>query len=210
TGQWLLDSEQYQAWLETKGQTLFCPGIPGAGKTILTSHINNDTIGPAYVYCNFRQQEEQKADSLLANLLKQLAGRQPALPERVIRTIERNPSSNEIQRTFQSVVAGYPRVFIVVDALDECQASDGCRIRLLSELFNVQNRYGVNVLVTSRFIPEIMYQFKGYIHLEIRATREDVERYVGGHLEQLRPFVQRNQQLQGEIKTKISDAVDGM
>jgi hypothetical protein len=67
TGQWLLDSEQYQEWLEVKGQTLFCPGIPGAGKTILISIIVDDlntrfyrdeTIGLAYIYCNFRRQDE--------------------------------------------------------------------------------------------------------------------------------------------------------
>ena len=39
TGQWLLDSAEFQAWLEADHQTLFCPGIPGAGKTILTSIV---------------------------------------------------------------------------------------------------------------------------------------------------------------------------
>jgi hypothetical protein len=42
TGQWLLDSVEYQAWLKTKKQTLFCPGIPGTGKTILTSIVVYD------------------------------------------------------------------------------------------------------------------------------------------------------------------------
>jgi hypothetical protein len=39
TGQWLLDSAEYQIWVPTSQQTLFCPGIPGAGKTILTSIV---------------------------------------------------------------------------------------------------------------------------------------------------------------------------
>ncbi|KAK7996637.1 putative RPE1-D-ribulose-5-phosphate 3-epimerase [Apiospora arundinis] len=42
TGQWLLDSEKYQSWRSTPSQTLFCPGIPGAGKTILTSVVIED------------------------------------------------------------------------------------------------------------------------------------------------------------------------
>lgn len=67
TGQWLLDSAEFQAWLETDKQTLFCPGIPGAGKTILTSIVvdeltirfsNDPTIGIAYLYCNFRQKDK--------------------------------------------------------------------------------------------------------------------------------------------------------
>ncbi|KAH7176019.1 hypothetical protein EDB81DRAFT_609735, partial [Dactylonectria macrodidyma] len=92
TGQWLLDSAEYQAWLETKEQTLFCPGIPGAGKTILASiliknlherYYGNVNVGVACLYCNFGRQDEQKLNHLLASLLRQLAGHYPALPESV-------------------------------------------------------------------------------------------------------------------------------
>jgi hypothetical protein len=79
TGQWLLDSPEFHAWIEADKQTLFCPGIPGAGKTILTSIVvealttrfsNDPMIGIAYIYCNFRRQDEQKINDLLASLLK--------------------------------------------------------------------------------------------------------------------------------------------
>jgi hypothetical protein len=81
TGQRLLDSTEFQTWLEKDKQTLFCPGIPGAGKTILTSIVidglntrfqSNTNVGIAYIYYNFRQQDEQKSEDLLAILLKQL------------------------------------------------------------------------------------------------------------------------------------------
>src|SRR6266702_6012814 len=39
TGQWLLDSKEFNEWLDQGKQTLFCPGIPGAGKTIITSIV---------------------------------------------------------------------------------------------------------------------------------------------------------------------------
>ena len=91
TGQWLLGSAEFQTWLGTGKQTLFCPGIPGAGKTILTSIVINDlvtrfqnglTIGIAYIYCNFRRKDDQKAEDLLASLLKQLlAQERPSLPD---------------------------------------------------------------------------------------------------------------------------------
>jgi DNA replication protein DnaC len=41
TGQWLLDSREFQKWLTNNGETLFCPGFPGVGKTILSSVIIN-------------------------------------------------------------------------------------------------------------------------------------------------------------------------
>ena len=41
TGQWLFGSEEFQAWLNKNKLTLFCPGIPGAGKTMITSIVVN-------------------------------------------------------------------------------------------------------------------------------------------------------------------------
>ena len=89
TGQWLLNSAEYKKWLNTSKQTLFCLGIPGAGKTILSSIVVNDlcdrfhsdaAVGIAYVYCNFRQQDIQKAEDLLSSLLKQLSQKWPSFP----------------------------------------------------------------------------------------------------------------------------------
>jgi len=127
TGQWLLDIEKFQTWLDTTKQTLFCQGIPGAGKTILTSIVVDDlskryhsdtSIGIAYVYCNFRLQGEQKADNLLANLLKQLAQSQSPLPGSVKDLYDQHqarqtlPSLDEISKALRSVAALYSRVFI--------------------------------------------------------------------------------------------------
>jgi len=223
TGQWLLDSEKYQAWLHAKGKTLFCPGIPGAGKTILTSIVVDDlstrfskdpTIGFAYIYCNFRRKNEQKVESLLANLLKQLAGRQATLPESVkalhaqYKDKRTQASCDAVSKAFQSVIATHARVFVAIDAVDEYQASD--RKKFLSELLDIQAKLGINLLVTSRFIPEIVDRFGGAVTLEIRASSEDVERYIEGHLEELPAFVQRNRPLQREIKAGILNAADGM
>jgi hypothetical protein len=225
TGQWLLDSTELQSWLKTDNQTLFCPGIPGAGKTILTSIVveelttrfsKDPTIGIAYVYCNFRRQNEQKIDDLLASLLKQLAECQPSLPDSVKdlydlhKTKRTRPSLEEISRALHSMAAIYSRVFIVVDALDECQVSDGRRTRFLTEIFSLQDKTGANIFATSRFIPEIAEKLSGSTSLEIRACSQDVRRYLEGHMFRLPGFVIRSPKLQEEIKTEIAQSVDGM
>ncbi|KAH6664496.1 hypothetical protein B0J14DRAFT_523182, partial [Halenospora varia] len=225
TGQWLLASTEFQTFLDFDKQTLFCPGIPGAGKTILASIViddlgkrysSNTTIGIAYVYCNFRRQGEQKADDLLANLLKQLAQRQPSLPNSVKDLYNQHqvrktrPSLEEISRALQSVAAMYSRVFVIVDALDECQVSDNSRSRLLSELFSLQAKTKANLFATSRPNHYIEREFKGCISLEILASDEDVRRYLDGHMSQLPAFVLKRPDLQEEIKAKITKAVEGM
>ncbi|KAH6670383.1 ankyrin repeat-containing domain protein [Halenospora varia] len=195
TGQWLLDSDKFQAWVKTDKQTLFCPGIPGAGKTILTSIVieelincfhDNKNICIAYLYFNFRRQYDQKIDNLRTR-----------------------PSRNEILMSLQALASMYSRVFIIIDALDECP-SYSCRTRFLSEMFTLQARCVVNLFATSRFIPEITKKFQGGVSLEIRASEDDIRRYIEGQISHLPSFIRRNPDLQEEVKTGIVNVVDGM
>ena len=226
TGQWLLNSEEFQGWIHQKQRTLFCPGIPGAGKTMVASIVvdtlytrfgNDDSVGIAYLYCNFRrQQQDQKPVDLLTSLLGQFFQGKPTVPESVESLYESHkikrtrPSFDEISRVLQSIMTSYSSTFIVIDALDECGISDGGCRKFLQEIFNIQAKTGNSLFVTSRFIPEITEAFKGNTSLEIRANDEDVRRYLGGHMSQLRPFVSRKPDLQEEIKAEIVQAVNGM
>ena len=225
TGQWLLDSDEFQRWLSQKQQTLFCPGIPGAGKTMIASIVvdnlctrfgNDGSIGIAYLYCNFRQQQNQKPVDLLASLLGQLVQGRPSVPNSMKSLYEQHktkrtrPPFGEISHALQSIMASYSRTFIVIDALDECGISDGGWRKFLSEIFNLQAKTGASLFATSRFIPDIAEEFKGSPSLEIRANSDDVRKYLDGHMPQLRSFVLRNPDLQEEIKTEIVKAVDGM
>ena len=182
----------------------------------LNTRFHNDpSTGIAYLYCNFRRQDEQKAEDLLASLLKQLAQGLSSLPNSVTDLYDRHKAKEtrpygEFSGVLQSVAAMYSRVFIVVDALDECQVSDGCRSRFLSEIFSLQAKCGINVFATSRFIPEVTEKFNGSTSLEIRASKEDVRKYLDGHIVQLPGFVRRNPELQDEIMTEITRLVDGM
>ena len=204
-------------------KVLFCPGIPGAGKTILTSIVvdnlvtrfqNNPTIGIAYIYCNFRRKDEQTINDLLKSLLRQLAQNQSSLPVSVQGLYDRHkknqtrPSFEDISGALRSVAAMYSKVFIIVDALDECQVTESSRSMLLSEIFNLQQKGKVNIFATSRFVPEVTEIFKEYTRLEIRAHDEDVRNYLEGRISRSnRKFLRT---LPGDIKTKIIKAVDGM
>lgn len=200
TGQWLLESDKFQTWVKTDQQVLFCPGIPGAGKTILTSIVvdylsadfqKDTSVGIAYLYCNFGRKDEQTAEDLLASLLKQLAQGLSSVPESVKFLYEchkdkrTRPTLNEISSTLQSVGALYSKIFIIIDALDECQASDGCRTKFLEQIFAFQVKNRANIFTTSRFIPDVTERFRDSLCLEIRASDHDVRRYLDGHMAQL-------------------------
>jgi Cdc6-like AAA superfamily ATPase len=225
TGQWLLDSTKFQEWLKTKQQTLFCPGIPGSGKTILTSIVvrelnirfrNDRSVGIAYLYCDFRRHDEQKLNDLLSSLLKQLVQEQLSVPDFVKELYDRHkdkrtqPSTEELSGALHYVAVMYSTVFLVVDALDECQHLDECHARFLSAIFGLRDKTGANIFATSRDLLEIKTKFKGSVSFEIRANEEDVRRYLDGHMSRFPGFVDRSAELQEEIKTGVISAVDGM
>ncbi|KAK4066325.1 hypothetical protein Trihar35433_6752 [Trichoderma harzianum] len=224
TGQWLLDSKVYQDWLSTSKQKLFCPGIPGAGKTILTAIIidnlhtrslDDPTVGISYHYCNFKSQDEQTAVKLMESLLKQLCSYQRSLPD-VVKAVhkkhtgkkEKRPSLKDISNALQSVVSIYSKVFIALDALDECQPKE--RSLFLSELFGLQARAEINIFATSRPILDIEKLFYGCQSIDIVASPDDIYKYIDGRISQFPDFVQHNLDLQEQIKVEISASVQGM
>jgi hypothetical protein len=119
---------------------------------------------------------------------------------------------DELAKTLCSVAELYEeRVFIVVDALDECQESAGSRFLAELEKLQSSSRPKVNIFATSRpNIPDIMENFKGHPWLEILASREDIQQYLEGHMDELGPVVNQSQDIQQEIIDGILDAADGM
>ena len=226
TGEWLLKSDQLKNWMALNNQTLFCPGIPGAGKTMIAAAVidelhslfeDDTSVSVLYIYCNFRRQLEQRPIDLLANMLKQLTQKSSSVPQSIDHLYKHHqkgrtrPSTNEICQALQSVVRAHSKTFIIVDALDECEAADGALQRFISELFDLQAKTQANLLVTSRFIPDIERCFEGRsTKLEIRASDEDLKRYLDGSMLKLPRFVSRSADIQREIKTAIIKAATGM
>jgi hypothetical protein len=182
-----------------------------------TKFENNANVAIAYLYCNFRRRHKQRPADLLASLLKQFVQGQPSVPESMKSLYKRHkakrtrPSFDEIPKILYSVVADYSRTFIIIDALDECQVSDGDRSKFLSDLFHLQAMTGANLFVTLRFIPEVVNKFEGSIKLEIRASNEDVLRYINERIPQLLQLrISKYPDLQHTIRKEILKAVDGM
>lgn len=154
--------------------------------SLVNKFSNDQTVGLAWIYCNYGRKHEQNLSELVGSLLKQLAERLPSLPDGVKKLYEQHetdrtrPATQDIVATLRTVVQSYSRVFIIIDALDECQVSEGCRDRLISELFGLQETLPVNILAISRDDPSITSRFKEKIPkiLEISAEHDDVVKYL--------------------------------
>ncbi|KAF5847672.1 hypothetical protein GGP41_008948 [Bipolaris sorokiniana] len=224
TGQWLLDSQQYQDWLAAKDNTLFCPGIPGAGKTVLASIINEDLrhrfhadsqIGLAHLFFDYRRQDQQSLEILLSGLLKQLVSQHLLLPKQVedcftIHQQEYSGRARAIMLTLEAVIASFSRVFIVLDAVDECLAPAQHCTDLLCAIQELQKRHKLQLLATSRLIPEVTERFTAASVLQIQANSQDVRKYLTEQIHRLPGFVRKDVQLQNEVVSNIVEAVQGM
>ena len=227
TGQWFLESTKYRNWWGSSQQTLFCPGIPGAGKTTLvaaviqdlTARFSNDpSVGIAYVYCTFRQERHQRAEDMMSSLLKQLSQNFSGQPlSASVHSLYKThgekktrPSLSELSEALGSVVEMYSKTFIIIDALDECQVIDESRSLFLSEILSLVDKTATNFLATSRPIPEIERMFDGYASQRVSASADDIRSYLDCHMNRLPAFVHDRPELKEEIKTSIIDVVDGM
>ncbi|MCJ1278691.1 hypothetical protein MMC21_006508 [Puttea exsequens] len=79
TGRWFLESPIFCAWKPAQRSTMWCPEIPGAGKTYLTSivaqHLQEIATVPSCLvlvaYCRYNDLESQSLNELVSRLLKE-------------------------------------------------------------------------------------------------------------------------------------------
>ncbi|KAI1273835.1 ankyrin repeat protein [Xylaria sp. FL0933] len=225
TGKWFLDSPEYESWLQNDGQTLFCHGIPGAGKTILTSLVikglhscQDNSMGIAYFYFSYDQKyDERDPLEIFRCLLKQLCEGLVSVPNVVKSFYNKHkgrtaPSICEVMETLQVVGKMYKRSFIVIDALDECPTSEGFRLKFIKQVKEFQKQTRANIFATSREIPEIMEGFIEFPNLKIRASRGDVRMFLDEEIPHLdfQRLLKGDFELQEAVRTKICDTADGM
>ena len=221
TGSHILHSEAYETWCSTPGQSLFCPGLPGAGKTFIMSIIAQDLRDKyvdagrakmATLYCNYNYQQDQTLENLLASILKQLVYLEPTLPKAVIDLYEKHQDGQtkfilrHVRDALHVVIKALPQVFILIDALDECLVTQ----QLMETVFSLQNCGVVQILATSRFVPSIVQLVDTFQRLEIRASVEDVKTYLQSQMSHMPSFVTRNSTLQEQIRDAIVESADGM
>ncbi|KAJ7117091.1 hypothetical protein C8R44DRAFT_983359 [Mycena epipterygia] len=222
TGEWLLADSRFRDWASGSGGTLWCRGIPGAGKTVLASMVinylrtqpQNENFGVACIYLNHKETELQTPSNLISGLWRQLVFSKElnilvhSLYERHSEQHTR-PSFDEIYGVLRSAIADWSKVYIVVDALDEYP--EHWRRILIEKLAVVGPT--VNVMLTSRPHITLNVSLPNFETLDIRANNEDIQRYVDERIRlssRLSKHVETRPEFRQEIHTKISSSVDGM
>ena len=137
------------------------------------------------MYCRYKDTLAQNPSDLASSLCGQLCQGRNTLPKEVSELynkhqgVSRRPDSDEVLKIFQAVLVTYVKVFIVIDALDEC--SKYAQSFLLENLIGLSSN--INVLITSRHLENIMRRLRAAPTVEIRAHIDDVRGYVIARLD---------------------------
>ncbi|KAM6535971.1 hypothetical protein FALCPG4_005494 [Fusarium falciforme] len=117
------------------------------------------------------------------------------------------PSVARIAEVLHETVNGYTQVFMIIDALDECDQEHRCI--LLKVIFRLQTMYPIHLLATSDVDPKIVALFTKADVLKIRADKEDMRAYLAGRMSRALFAIGDNAELEEEISSSIVGAADG-
>ena len=154
----------------------------------LRDQFHEKNVAVAHLYFNYRDQADQTADNSIASLVKQLAIAHRGIPKpilelyRKLKAQERRPQLQDLEQAFRLTSLNFERVFVIVDALDECNAT--YRKRFLRSLNRLQNNKSIRVLMTSRFYEEYINQLFGPCpKINIQAQESDLRKYTANQVE---------------------------
>jgi hypothetical protein len=198
TGLWFLHSDAFAAWKSQRNSFLWLYGIPGCGKTILSStiveHLKSLPIQPLlYFYFDFNVVEKQTLQGVVRSLIRQLyhacySVREP-LDTLFSSCKERNtqPSCESLCEVLHRMIERADEVWIVLDAIDECAERKGDPTKgLLLWMRNLVKRENSNVrcLVTSRPEQDIRAELSGLasgknmISIQSDLVNDDIFAYI--------------------------------
>ncbi|TIA14528.1 Pfs, NACHT and ankyrin domain protein [Aureobasidium pullulans] len=223
TGRWYLESSRFKKWSSGTVRTLFSPGIPGAGKTIIATIVVSDLLdkssrGVCYHYFNFGDRSEQTPDRLLLSLLKQLVssdhdGKSIADCVRSLymdcqQRSQKTPNRVELVDCMITMANALGQVHIVVDGLDECSEETLRGFLILHK--ELTNKAPIHFLITARPLPTIREHFKDDLKLKVRATDIDVGLFLEGRAQSLPSWIREDDDLVGQIENSITKAANGI
>ncbi|KAF4917995.1 Vegetative incompatibility protein HET-E-1 [Colletotrichum viniferum] len=191
TGEWFLESEEYRRWKTSPGSSLWLYGIPGCGKTILSSAIIYNLKRVAadkhllFFYFTFTATSKQSLDGAVRSLIGQLCSKSRLAEEYIASLIaseynngSEQPSTTSLCEAFERITQMCDEIYIVLDALDECNLgcnfkNEGC-LQWLKSLLG--SKYcNLHLLVTSRREHRIQIVFDEFISNQICLQTDTVD-----------------------------------
>ena len=98
----------------------------------------------------------------------------------------------------------FTRVYVIIDALDECTQVNRVRDELFEGVMTLPT--SASIMVTSRYVPDIEILLESAVRLDTRAHDEDVYLHVVSRLKAEKNWARRIR-LDAELQSKIAYSV---
>ena len=226
-----MKSEFYADWKTNPNSFLWLHGIPGCGKTILSSTIIEDvlyhcshdhSLAVLYFYFDFNEVEKQQHEKMIRSLIMQLSFRCKDTSRDLqslfsfCRDGDRPPPLDELLAILQKMIREFKGIYIVLDALDECED----REKLLEDIETITGweLENLHILVTSRREKDIEESLDSLVDgtkkicIQSALVNDDIRTYVHKRLrtDQKLKRWQNRSEVQQEIETVLMSKADGM
>ena len=186
----------------------------------LSDRADGDNLPVVYLYCNFQTQKLQFTAHMLASLLEQVVGGLEVIPAEIDHAFRkarqgfdrRGLSVPEILKLLSAVLRPHKRIFICIDALDECRT--GHRPEFLRSLHSiVRNLPNVRLFVTGR--PHIQVQLeehhgKALQIIIYKPVKGDIRRYLERKLQDDEFRQEMDSELERGIMEEIPEKISEM
>lgn len=234
TGQWLLELSHFKEWSNSATNSLlWISGIPGSGKTVLAAmivehlkafHTSMD-VGLSYFFCEHQLKnfDKQSLRTFFYTIIRQLLGQKASCMEDVETTYKRlnsdskaSISMTDLKLVLKSISGRFKRVFIVLDALDECEEFEGFAEEFKDLLECDVQDTDVRIIVTSRCELAIKRALPYRWHINLDDQRDlvdDIRNYITQQVESRivsGNLKLRNQELKTEIISRLGDQAKSM
>ncbi|KAL3293052.1 Pfs NACHT and Ankyrin domain protein [Colletotrichum asianum] len=226
TGVWFLNNEDFVHWKSGGKGFLWLDGIPGSGKTILSTTVFDhlEDIGSGCTlafFFDFMDIGKQTFDCLLRSLAWQLY-RSVAASRGELESLHTfchdgatQPYISRLAVCVESMIQSSEGLSVIIDALDECATGQTLLLWLESIVLN-PSFDNIKLMVTGGRQLHLSESFSGlrrnrYIVSMRLHTSNDIMSYVNARLEQDVGFTMKQipQDLLGEIRTRLRDESEG-
>jgi len=177
-----------------------------------------ENIAVAAFYCDFASQQEQTINNVMGAILKQLVGKgeitkglREAFQKAKKEVGGRGPRLPDLMGMLRTAVASLPKVFICVDALDECLPK--CLPELLGSLRDiVRESPNTRIFLTGRphVREDIQRYFTKAVVIPISPNTEDVRNYLEMRLDMDAEPEAMNSDLRADIVRVILENISDM
>lgn len=230
TGTWFIKSNEFYNWRTNPGGVLWLHGIPGCGKTVLSSTVIDQLFHVcqarpqsvvAYFYFDFNDSDKQSSEKMLRSLVDQLLigneDRFGAVEALFSAKMERNeqPTSRDLLIIFQKSILESEQTYIIIDALDECETLPDLLDNLEEILqWGLEN---LHLMLTSRKEQDIEDFMEGLdrcqkVSVQSSVVNSDIGLYVQERLRTDRKLKRwwKWPEVQKEIAEALMSRADGM